>query len=215
LIAAWLARVYFWACERLYYQLAAYYDMISWGVSAGQWRCWQRGVWELVDATEVLELGCGTAAMLVEGGLRGKKMVGVDLSPAMLAVGAHRLNIARSDAKSVRGDGELLPFTDGAFEAVMATFPAGYILAQATLDEVYRVLRANGRFVALGIWVELHAGLLARLMPLFYSRPSEPRLQRIAQKVEASGFVAQWVRQRHGIFTVGVLVAEKCGRGVD
>src|SRR6478735_7718078 len=90
----WLARVYLWACERLYYELAWFYDTVSWLVSAGQWRRWQALVWKSVRGRRVLELGSGTGVMLVQGAGLGLAMTGVDRSPAMIRVAKRRLAFA-------------------------------------------------------------------------------------------------------------------------
>jgi ubiquinone/menaquinone biosynthesis C-methylase UbiE len=198
-----------WACERLYDELAWFYDLVSWLVSAGHWRRWQAGIWQEVRGTRVLEAGCGTGAMVVQGAQRGLSMVGVDRSPAMLAVANKRIRQLQSDGQLLLGDGRALPLQHGSFDSVMATFPAGYILDPTTLAEMRRVLRPGGKVVILGLWVELHLGKVGRLLPLFYGRPSGESLSAIVQRVEAAGFQARWVEQRNGIFTVGVLVAER------
>jgi SAM-dependent methyltransferase len=204
-----LFRLYLWACERLYDELAWWYDIVSWIVSAGQWRNWQMEVWREVRGQHVLELGCGTGAMLVVGARRGLNMVGVDRSPRMLAVAAQRVALTQSNCQILLGDGGALPLQDGGFDTVMATFPAVYILAPRTLAEMRRVLNERGRLVILGLWVELHLGVIGRWLPIFYGRPSTLALNAVVQRVNHVGFRARWVEQRKGLFTVGVLVAEQ------
>ena len=204
---SWMERLYLRACERLYDELAPQYDRVSWLVSFGHWRRWQRGIWDEVQGQRVLEMGCGTGAMLVDGTRRGLRMVGVELSPAMLLLARRRLNLARSDANLLGGDGMCLPLDATQFDTVMATFPAGYILAPATLAEVRRVLRVQGRFVILGLWVTWHIGWLARLLPVFYGKPSVAMRNGIVQRMQEAGFGVRLVEQRHGYFTMGGLVA--------
>ena len=205
----WIARLYFWACEYLYDEFATHYDLVSWLVSGGQWRSWQAGVWEEVNGERVLELGCGIGAMLVEGTLRGLHMVGLDRSPAMLALAQRRVNFAHSDAKLLCGDGMASPLGDMQFDTVMATFPAGYILAPETLAEVGRVVRVGGKFVVLGLWVEVHIGIFTRLVPVFYGPLTDAMCHGIEQRMNAAGFRMRWIAQRKGLFTVGGFVAEK------
>lgn len=205
----WLVRAYLWACEVLYHQLAWGYDVVSWLVSAGHWRRWQRGVWQEVRGQRVLEVGCGTGAMVVEGLARGFDVVGVDRSSPMLAVAQARLVERGKLCPLLQGDGRELPFAEGTFEAVIATFPAGYILELTTLSEIHRVLDQEGQLVLLGLWVDLRLGLLARWIPLFYGRPHDHVLDVMVQRVNAAGFRARWVEQGDGPFTVGVLVAER------
>lgn len=205
---SWSARLYLWACERLYHELAWWYDGVSWVVSGGQWRRWQAGVWEEVRGNDVLELGFGTGELLVQGARQGRMMVGIDRSPAMMEVARRRAEKAHTPVRSVLGDGRSLPFGDGVFDTALATFPAGYIFEEETLIELRRVLRSDGRFVILGLWVDLDLGWIGRLMPIFYGRPSNAAQEAMALQVAAAGFATQWVEQRTGRFTVGVLVAD-------
>ena len=205
----WIARLYLWACERLYLELAGYYDAVSWIVSGGYWRRWQSGVWEEVAGHDVLELGFGTGELLIQGGRRKLAMVGLDRSPAMLDVARRRARRVKVPTHVVLGDGRALPFDDGRFDTVMATFPAGDILEPVTLLEVRRVLRPGGRVVILGLWVALDLGVFGRILPVFYGRLSKEVQATIAARVVAAGFVPRWVEQKAGRFTVGMLVAER------
>jgi SAM-dependent methyltransferase len=205
---SWLARAYLWVCERLYHELAWWYDLVSWVVSAGAWRRWQAGAWREVRGQRVLEVGCGSGAMLGAGAHRGLTMFGVDHSPAMLAVTQWCLMRAALEGRIMQGDGRALPLGDAMVDTVMATFPAGYILETTTLYEMRRVLRDEGRLVILGLWVEVHLGIVGRMFPFFYGRPHAAALAAILRRVAAAGFQAHWVEQREGLFTVGVLVAD-------
>lgn len=205
----WLVRVYLWLCERLYHELAWGYDGISWLVSGGRWRRWQAGVWREIRGRSVLEMGFGTGELLVQGAPRNLQMVGIDRSPTMLAVASMRAQRAGIPICAIQGDGRILPFADAIFDTVVATFPAGYILAAETLVEMQRVLQPGGRVVLLGLWVELRLGKLGQVFPFFYGKPSDASLNAIAQRVAGAGFQTRWVEQRDGRFTIGVLVADK------
>jgi SAM-dependent methyltransferase len=95
----------------------------------------------------VLDLGCGPGRHTAVLARRGARVVGLDLSRALLRAareaGAERL---------VRGDMRGLPFQDGAFDAVLNLFTSfGYFADdaehEAVLREVARVLRRGGSFV--------------------------------------------------------------------
>jgi SAM-dependent methyltransferase len=95
----------------------------------------------------VLDLACGPGRHTAALARRGARVVGLDLSSALLRAareaGAERL---------VRADMRGLPFRDGAFDAVLNLFTSfGYFAADAehatVLGDVARVLRRGGLFV--------------------------------------------------------------------
>ena len=111
----------------------------------------------------VLDLACGPGRHTAALARRGARVVGLDLSPALLLAareaGAERL---------VRADMRSLPFRDAAFEAVLNLFTSfGYFAEDAehegVLREVARVLRPGGRFVLDFLNAPaVRAGLVAR-----------------------------------------------------
>ena len=78
-------------------------------------------------------------------------MVGLDLSPEMLAMGVRKLSrAARANAALVRADAGRLPFADATFDAVTVSFglhelPTG--VRERAVDEAERVLRRGGALV--------------------------------------------------------------------
>jgi ubiquinone/menaquinone biosynthesis C-methylase UbiE len=206
---SWLARLYLWACERLYDELAWQYDLVSWLVSMGQWQRWQSAIWPELRGRDVLELGSGTGMMLTQAAARNLRITGVDRSPRMLAVAHSKLTRRGMDVPLLCGDGRALAVAAGAFDTIFATFPAGYILEPDTLAEIHRILRPGGRLVIVGLWVELHLGELEKLVPLFYGKPQLAALNAIRERVEASGFTMRWVNRRERWWSVGLLVADR------
>jgi len=97
--------------------------------------------------SRVLDVGCGTGAMLLAlgaGGARGAGLAaaaGVDLAHGMLRVAARALPAARLAG----GDAEALPFRDAAFDLVASSSAFQWLpdLAPA-LAEARRVLRPGG-----------------------------------------------------------------------
>jgi SAM-dependent methyltransferase len=95
----------------------------------------------------VLDLGCGPGRHTAVLARRGARVVGLDLSRALLRA-------ARESGAEwlVRGDMRGLPFRDTAFDAVLNLFTSfGYFADDAehgaVLREVARVLRRGGSFV--------------------------------------------------------------------
>ncbi|MBI2940729.1 MAG: class I SAM-dependent methyltransferase [Chloroflexi bacterium] len=132
-----------WLFERLYNELAFAYDAVSWIVSGGRWRHWQREALPAVVGRRILEIGPGPGHLLAALSEAGHEVVGLDCSPAMIAL-ARRCAPA---ARLVRADARVMPFTASSFDTVVATFPAGYVRERAFYSEVARVLRPGGRLV--------------------------------------------------------------------
>ncbi len=126
----------------LYFELAWTYDPVSWIVSRGRWREWQRAALPFVAHGDVLELGHGPGHMLAALAAAGSRAVGLDISPYM-----SRLAKSRSSAPLVRAEVQALPFAPACFDTVLSTFPTEYIVNPNTLASVHRVLKPDGRLV--------------------------------------------------------------------
>lgn len=104
----------------------------------------------------VLDVGTGTGAVAERAaqvvGPQGH-VVGVDLSPDMLAFAQRR--VAASGLTNVHlreGRSESLPAEDAAFDVVLASLSLMYVLDRAAAArEIARVLRPQGRLVA-AVW---------------------------------------------------------------
>jgi len=136
-----------WGFHLLYNQFAWTYDAVSWLVSLGNWRRWQRAAIPYLRGERVLDLACGTGNLLIDLAEAGYRPCGLDLSPYMLCITQRKLRRQGLDVPLCRGRAQVLPFADGAFDAVVATFPAGFILHPTSLREVTRVLCPGGRAV--------------------------------------------------------------------
>jgi len=210
-----IRRLYGWACERLYHECAGSYDWISQLVSAGAWPAWRRLALDEVRGMRVLEIGFGTGGLLVELAERGGQVWGLELSPAMQRVAARRLAGRRLNPPRVQAPGQAMPFVAGAFDTIVATFPAPYILAPATLAECGRVLGTAGRLVVVGLWVTPRLASLRRWLPLFYADPAPEQLAAMAQRFTAAGFAVRWRVHASGWAQVPVLIAEKCAPATE
>lgn len=134
----------------LYNELAWTYDTVSYVVSLGAWRCWQRAALKHLGAPAagpVLELAHGTGALQLDLHALGYCAVGVDLSPQMGRIARRKLRRQGAPVRLARSQAQRLPFAAGAFAAVVCTFPTEFIFAPETLREVSRVLRQGGRLI--------------------------------------------------------------------
>lgn len=102
---------------------------------------------DLREEDAILDVGCGTGALLEAVGARvpGARLVGIDLSPAMLAVGSRKLG---DRAALVAAEAERLPFPDHCFDLVLSSSALHYWPDPAAgLAEIGRVLGPGGRVV--------------------------------------------------------------------
>ena len=149
----------------LFAPLGPRYDRVGAFLSLGQDPRWRRFLVDRTDAgpyDTVLDVATGTAAVALEL-VRQKDcfVVGIDLSPEMLAVGRQQVLLAGA-TKKVRlqeGDARSLPFDDGLFDAVTFTYLLRYVEdPAATLRELARVVKPGGTMAGLefgvprGIW---------------------------------------------------------------
>ena len=91
----------------------------------------------------VLDLGCGTGRLLEDASRRfhDASLVGVDVSQRMLEVVAGE----RNSVAPVRARAEHLPFADGSFDLVMATFTYRHWREPAAgIVEIGRILSSDG-----------------------------------------------------------------------
>ena len=96
---------------------------------------------------KVLEVAVGTGLNLpfYDAGL---SVVGIDLSPDMLAIARRRALDAGRDVDLREGDAHELAFDDGSFDTVVCTFSLCNIPdTDRALGEMHRVLRPGGRLI--------------------------------------------------------------------
>jgi ArsR family transcriptional regulator len=99
----------------------------------------------------VLDLACGTGALLGEVAPRVERAVGVDLSPGMLEIARSRLLADRDRPANIElhlGSSEALPFADGEFTALVCTTALHHFPdPQRSFEEMARVVAPGGRVV--------------------------------------------------------------------
>ena len=137
------------AVERAYDRWAPVYDLVF-----GQ--VFERGRRASLAAAEriggrILEVGVGTGISLPDYSPRNR-IVGVDISEAMLNKARHRVNViglAHVEALEVM-DAERLNFPDESFDVVVAQYVVTAVPnPEAALDEFARVLRPGGEIIVL------------------------------------------------------------------
>ncbi len=135
----------------LYHEMAFTYDTVSYVVSLGQWRCWQRAALEYLPAPDsgtILEIAHGTGNLQLDFHEAGYKTIAYDYSAEMGKIASAKLARNGIQADFARGKAQELPFADERFAAIVTTFPTNFITQPETLREAYRVLKANGCLIA-------------------------------------------------------------------
>jgi ubiquinone/menaquinone biosynthesis C-methylase UbiE len=159
------------AFYHFYREFAWTYDTVAWLVSAGLWNHWARTVLPHLHG-RTLELGFGPGHLQLALATR-PAVTGLDASPQMNALAARRMRRAGYQPRLTCGYAQDLPFPNAAFDTVVATFPADYILDPRTHAEVRRVLAPGGRLVVVP-FARLAPGLYARLVDLAYMLTLQP-----------------------------------------
>ncbi len=115
----------------------------GWTWSARTWLYQQAG---LAQARAVLEVGCGTGVVAGElACIISARVVGLDVDSEMLSFARRQ----RHGATCVQGDARVLPFSDGAFDAVVCHYLLLWLADPAlAVREMARVVRPAGCVLA-------------------------------------------------------------------
>lgn len=94
----------------------------------------------------LLEIGCGTAPLLIAASRRYRDVVGIDIALRWLVVGKKRLMEAGLDIPLVCACAEALPFATAVFDRVVADSVIENVSDQSgAMVEAHRVLRTGGQ----------------------------------------------------------------------
>ncbi len=141
---------------QMFDSISGNYDGLNRVISFGIDIKWRKRVVAILKKKEpktILDIATGTgdlAINMVETG--ANKIVGLDISPGMLAVGKKKISNKKLDKtiEMVVGDSENLPFEESSFDAVTVAFGVrNFETLEKGLAEIYRVLKPKGTFVVL------------------------------------------------------------------
>jgi len=137
--------------QRLFAPLPQHYNRLAEVLSMGQNGRWRRAMIDHIAPDRpglVLDVACGPGGVSLQLAERtDARVVGVDLTPAMLREGQRAVAERQLGARVqlVNGRGEQLPFADATFDALTFTYLLRYVDdPQATLAELARVVKPGG-----------------------------------------------------------------------
>ncbi len=132
------------------------YDGLNRVISLGIDVKWRNRVVKIVGEkkpSSILDIATGTGDLAINLVRTGaKKIVGLDISPGMLAIGKDKVadkNLNHT-IEMIIGDSENLPFEEATFDAITVAFGVrNFENLEKGLSEIYRVLKPSGKFVVL------------------------------------------------------------------
>lgn len=130
------------------------YDLLNHLLSGGVDIYWRKRAIKLLRKQQpkvILDIASGTGDFAIEAlSLHPQKIIGVDISEGMLAVGREKIRkLGKQDIITLQsGDSESLSFTDNYFDAVIVSFGVrNFQNLLAGLTEMNRVMKSDGTCV--------------------------------------------------------------------
>ncbi|MEC1305257.1 class I SAM-dependent methyltransferase [Lysinibacillus capsici] len=100
--------------------------------------------------THILDVGCGTgqtAAYLASS--YQANVTGLDIQPIMIEKARQRMHKARLPVKLLQGSIEQTSLANETFDLILAESVLAFVNLQQALQEIYRLLKKGGRFIAI------------------------------------------------------------------
>lgn len=167
--------------------ISRHYDFLNHFLSLGIDRIWRRraiSVLKPLKPRAILDVATGTGDFAIQAlSLDPEKIIGVDISEGMLAIGRRKIEARRLSDKValLRGDSENLEFEENKFDAVTVAFGVrNFENLEKGLAEILRVLRPGGMLVVL----EFSRPVKFPIKQLyhFYFKTILPRIGRLVSK---------------------------------
>jgi len=195
----------------LYNQLALCYDWVAAIVSIGRWNDWVSTVIPYLAGPRILELGHGPGHLQLSLANHNYRAYGIDTSRQMGRLAYRRLSTSGFSPMLVNGLGQKLPFADGVFDQVVATFPSGYIFEATTLTGIFQVLTPGGTLVVLPfVWIGRDSLLDRLAASAFRITGQAPEWNtRLAEPFIAAGFEIKLIDERLASSEIMIIIASR------
>ena len=180
--------------KNIFTKLALYYDSMEKSLHWNKGEAWRQKAIELAQinkASRILDLCTGTGSMAVQLSQHlgaTSQIVAIDICKEMLNIAKKRvskLNLNRRIECKLE-NAEIMPFPDEFFDVVYIAFGMRFVSdVQSVLEEIYRVLRSQGKLIILELtnpkqvrmqkytkfireqWLPLKYRIKYRLSPIF------------------------------------------------
>ena len=137
--------------------IAPRYDFLNQILSVGLDRYWRKKAVDLLKPTSnelILDIATGTGDILIEIAKRNlsTQVIGIDFSREMIDLARIKINKLGFDKDTTFqiGSGELLPYADKSFDAIICAFGIrNFYDIKKGLMEFYRILKPGGRLIIL------------------------------------------------------------------
>ena len=157
----------------LFDRISGTYDFLNHFLSLGIDRYWRKkAIAGMPPQKEVLDVAIGTADLTLEMFRQHKaqKVVGIDLSEQMMAIGEKKLRQKGYSASFLSANAQEMPFAANRFDAVTCAYGCrNFSNLSAGLSEMYRVLRSGGTLIILEFSYPTHP-LIRWLYDLYFTR---------------------------------------------
>jgi demethylmenaquinone methyltransferase/2-methoxy-6-polyprenyl-1,4-benzoquinol methylase len=163
------------------------YDFLNRVISLGIDQSWRRKVVKIAAKQapkRILDIATGTGDLAIAlKKTNAEEIIGLDISPGMLAVGKDKVKALKLDTTiaMVIGDSEQLNYDDNYFDVVTVAFGVrNFENLEKGLSELFRVLRPHGKLIILETSVPtkfpfkqgyyLYSGFIVPLVGRIFSR---------------------------------------------
>jgi demethylmenaquinone methyltransferase/2-methoxy-6-polyprenyl-1,4-benzoquinol methylase len=180
----------------------------------------------LNDGDQVLDLGCGTGALVAKLAHRGICVTGIDISPPMLSLACQRVcEEGLEDQVELQEMGAVdldTAFTDGCFDVVVSSLVFSELSDDEisyTLAECHRILRSGGQLlIADEIMPDSTLGRVGSFLfrlpfavaAFVLTQNTTHRVAGLERRIERAGFRIVDTR-RYLADTLQLIIAEKVG----